>query len=322
LLGLLPDVALLAAPLLLQHYDDAVKAAEAPEADVASAGAEALSKETAVVFADASDAAATATAAAAATDSPAALPADAVVDAIADAAADVTADIAAATPSDAPAAADSPSSEEATEPLPEPVAAEPVAPLDPRLAALLARAHLLEDALPLAPQAALPPTAAADTPLPALRPHLVSSQIGVVTPYLGQVRAIKRVLAETHAKLRGSAGRQSVGPEHALDRVEVRSVDGFQGREKEIIVFSCVRSNNRCILGFLRDIRRLNVAITRAKRGLVLVGNSVCLSSDPMWASFIEYLREMRAVVPVASLSPYLATGSAFPDYDQNVNLE
>jgi regulator of nonsense transcripts 1 len=79
------------------------------------------------------------------------------------------------------------------------------------------------------------------------------SDVGVLTPYAGQVRAIQRALG---ASL----------PPDVASGVEVRTVDGFQGREKEVILFSAVRANAGRALGFTADARRLNVAITRAKR--------------------------------------------------------
>ena len=99
-------------------------------------------------------------------------------------------------------------------------------------------------------------------------------QIGVITPYAAQVRAIRDILPE------------------ALTDLEVKTVDGYQGREKEIIIFSCVRSNSEGNVGFLSDPRRLNVALTRAKRGLVVIGDPATLRHDENWASWIEHARK------------------------------
>ncbi|CAM9344796.1 unnamed protein product, partial [Phaeothamnion confervicola] len=68
---------------------------------------------------------------------------------------------------------------------------------------------------------------------------------------------------------------------------QVASVDSFQGREKDFIILTCVRSNEHQGIGFLSDPRRLNVALTRAKYGVVLVGNPRILSKNPLWNALI-----------------------------------
>ena len=98
--------------------------------------------------------------------------------------------------------------------------------------------------------------------------------IGIITPYAAQVKLIKQLLIEKELK------------------VEVNSVDGFQGREKEAIIISFVRSNDEGEIGFLKDLRRLNVAITRPRRKLICVGNSKTLSSHETYRKFIEYIKE------------------------------
>ena len=101
-----------------------------------------------------------------------------------------------------------------------------------------------------------------------IRGGLNKNHIGVISPYEDQVDLISRMVP-----------------------VEVKTVDGFQGREKEVIIVSFVRSNPRGDIGFLRDYRRLNVALTRAKRKLIAVGDPETLSSDPVYRSFIEYVK-------------------------------
>ena len=91
------------------------------------------------------------------------------------------------------------------------------------------------------------------------------SSIGIISPYNAQVRAIRRLLADVF-------GAQAAG------KVEVNSVDGFQGREKDVIILSSVRSDrNRSKqgIGFLRDARRINVSITRARTSVFVLGH-VC----------------------------------------------
>jgi predicted DNA helicase len=99
------------------------------------------------------------------------------------------------------------------------------------------------------------------------------ADIGVITPYAAQAALL---------------GRGALSPLVDLG-LEVDSVDGFQGREKRVIVFSAVRSNSDGVVGFLADERRLNVAITRAKHKLVIVGDSATLSADEDWRSLFDH---------------------------------
>lgn len=107
-----------------------------------------------------------------------------------------------------------------------------------------------------------------------LLPHLQCSDTahGMI-----QVQYIEKMLSRQHNALKG---------------IKVASVDGFQGSEKEVIIFSTVRSNKERAVGFLSDHRRLNVALTRAKRGLIVIGNKHTLSRDPTWRSWLAWVRE------------------------------
>ncbi|MCQ6253897.1 IGHMBP2 family helicase [Methanocaldococcus sp.] len=95
----------------------------------------------------------------------------------------------------------------------------------------------------------------------------------VITPYDAQVRYLRKLFEE-----------------HNID-VEVNTVDGFQGRENEAIVISFVRTKN---FGFLKDLRRLNVAITRAKRKLILIGNENLLKTDKVYNEMIKWAKSIE----------------------------
>lgn len=102
---------------------------------------------------------------------------------------------------------------------------------------------------------------------------VTAESIGIITPYSAQVGIIKKILQNP--------------------AVEVSTVDGFQGREKEAILISLVRSNDEGEIGFLRDKRRLNVAMTRPKRHLCVIGDIELMANSGVkflqdWASFAE----------------------------------
>ncbi|OMJ25781.1 Helicase sen1 [Smittium culicis] len=99
-------------------------------------------------------------------------------------------------------------------------------------------------------------------------------RIGIITPYKQQIREFKRTFTNKF-------GRK------VLDSIDFNTVDGFQGQEKDIIFFSCVRSNENGI-GFLSDLRRMNVAITRAKNSLFIVADPRAMSSNEKWSMLLE----------------------------------
>ena len=97
--------------------------------------------------------------------------------------------------------------------------------------------------------------------------------IAVISPYSGQVELL----------------RNEMWPKHGRS-LEIATIDSFQGREKEIVCMSLVRSNEAGEVGFLRDDRRMNVAITRAKRCVVVICDSETISTHPMLARMVEYV--------------------------------
>lgn len=110
--------------------------------------------------------------------------------------------------------------------------------------------------------------------------------IGIVTPYNAQVRLIRRLLRQR--------GIQS-GVDFATGKpgVEVSSVDGYQGREKELMIVSTVRSNDQGNLGFVSDPRRCCVTLTRARRGLVVCGDPRTLCADgEVWGRWLAWASE------------------------------
>ncbi|CCD73461.1 Regulator of nonsense transcripts 1 [Caenorhabditis elegans] len=124
-----------------------------------------------------------------------------------------------------------------------------------------------------------------------VQPH----QIGVITPYEGQ-----RSFIVNYMHTQGTLNSK------LYENVEIASVDAFQGREKDYIIVTCVRSNDILGIGFLSDPRRLNVAITRAKYGLVLVGNAKVLARHDLWHELINHYKskEMLYEGPINALKP------------------
>jgi ATP-dependent RNA/DNA helicase IGHMBP2 len=107
---------------------------------------------------------------------------------------------------------------------------------------------------------------------------LAPEQIAVISPYSAQVKY-----------LRGKI-------KHAI---EIDSVDGFQGREKEVVIVSLVRSNPEGDVGFLADTRRMNVAMTRARRKLIVIGDSATITAHPFYEKMVKYFESIGAYYSV-----------------------
>eukprot|EP00871_Galdieria_phlegrea_P003796 jgi/Galph1/4417/GphlegSOOS_G3063.1 len=111
-------------------------------------------------------------------------------------------------------------------------------------------------------------------------------RIGVITPYEGQ-----RAYIVQHFLRTGSMRLE------LYKDIEVASVDAFQGREKDFIILSCVRSNEHQGIGFLSDPRRLNVALTRARFGLIILGNPKVLARKYLWACLLQHCKDNDVLV-------------------------
>ena len=102
--------------------------------------------------------------------------------------------------------------------------------------------------------------------------------VGIISPYRAQVQYLRHLIKKT----------DFYKPFRKI--IAVNTVDGFQGQERDIIVISMVRSNEEGQIGFLRDLRRMNVAITRARMKLIILGDSATLTRHPFYRRLKEYI--------------------------------
>ena len=101
--------------------------------------------------------------------------------------------------------------------------------------------------------------------------------IGIISPYKEQIELLKEKLVEFDYSA------------YLVSELAVKTIDGFQGEERDVIYISLVRSNENSEIGFLSDIRRMNVALTRAKKKLVVIMDTATIGNHPFYKSFIEY---------------------------------
>jgi ATP-dependent RNA/DNA helicase IGHMBP2 len=104
--------------------------------------------------------------------------------------------------------------------------------------------------------------------------NVPATSIAIITPYSAQVQLLRGLLP---------------------DSIRIGTVDGFQGREMEAIVISLVRSNREGQVGFLAETRRMNVALTRARRKLIVIGDSATIGSDPFYGRLLDYFDAIGA---------------------------
>jgi senataxin len=146
----------------------------------------------------------------------------------------------------------------------------------------------------------------------------LKAKIGIITPYKAQLFRLRQRFTEQYG-------------EGVTDEIEFNTTDAFQGRECEIIIFSCVRASSTGGIGFMKDIRRMNVGLTRAKSSLWILGDSRALVQGEFWAKLIEdakqrdrytsgnvmgLLSQPGPKVPLASL----AAASSYPTQPQREN--
>lgn len=104
-------------------------------------------------------------------------------------------------------------------------------------------------------------------------------KIGVISPYKHQVEILKELFSSSPLI-------------NFSDKISINTIDSFQGQERDIIYISMTRSNSENNIGFLSDIRRMNVAMTRARKKLVVIGDSATLSQLDFYAGFIDYAQK------------------------------
>ena len=115
------------------------------------------------------------------------------------------------------------------------------------------------------------------------RHHVLDERldVGIISPYRAQVQYLRRLL------------RKSSYFKPLRHLISVNTVDGFQGQERDIIVISLVRNNDEGQIGFLRDLRRMNVAITRARMKLFIMGDSTTMTRHPFYRKLYEYIQSL-----------------------------
>ena len=124
--------------------------------------------------------------------------------------------------------------------------------------------------------------------------HLLREQVdfGIISPYKAQVRLLRKYM------------RNNKMLKPLRHQITINTVDGFQGQERDVILISMVRDNDSGNIGFLNDLRRMNVAITRAKMKLIVFGNAETMSKTKFYEQLVEYFQQRGDFVTVQSDEP------------------
>ncbi|KAH7657206.1 senataxin protein [Dioscorea alata] len=125
--------------------------------------------------------------------------------------------------------------------------------------------------------------------------------VGIITPYKLQLKCLQREFEEV------------MNTEEGKD-IYINTVDAFQGQERDVIIMSCVRASNHGV-GFVADIRRMNVALTRARRALWVVGNANALMQSDDWAALIKDSKSRKCFMDIDKIPKefFVAKGSSYP---------
>lgn len=121
--------------------------------------------------------------------------------------------------------------------------------------------------------------------------NLDGCSIGIIAPYKAQVELLTKLINQSEELV------------SLRDQITVNSVDAFQGQERDVIFISLVRSNSNNEIGFLKEYRRLNVAMTRARQLLIIVGDSATLGSDAFYSKMIDYIQNRGGYQSVYELN-------------------
>jgi hypothetical protein len=146
--------------------------------------------------------------------------------------------------------------------------------------------------------------------------------VGFITPYSEQVSEIRRVLiaegysfAHNYGKRERDASNGNIAQNAVvIDEdplcvdIELNTVDGFQGKEKDFVIISCVRANDANTVGFLSDFRRMNVAITRARYGLFVIGHGATLRTNELWRDLIRHADRAKMCISLKTSADDLMT--------------
>lgn len=133
---------------------------------------------------------------------------------------------------------------------------------------------------------------------------LTPDSIAIITPYKEQMTRTREMIHD-----------------NLTEMIEVNTVDAFQGQEKDIIIFSCVRSRDfggeKKGIGFLKDTRRLNVALTRAKYALYTIGSSDVLSTNPVWSNYLHHMNSESKYKQMRDMDEALEVLNKLPSHSK-----